>query len=55
MLVTEQMIDALHQQNIQVIPWTVNDAAEIKRMQELGVDGMISDYPDKVIALLNKN
>jgi glycerophosphoryl diester phosphodiesterase len=33
---------------LRVIPWTVNEPADIQRMLELGVDGIISDYPDRV-------
>jgi glycerophosphoryl diester phosphodiesterase len=33
---------------LKVIPWTVNEPADIRRMLELGVDGIISDYPDRV-------
>ncbi len=44
----------LHQQNIKVIPWTVNDTIDIENMTKIGVDGIISDYPDRVIGLLHK-
>jgi glycerophosphoryl diester phosphodiesterase len=33
---------------LQVIPWTVNEPAHIDRVLALGVDGIISDYPDRV-------
>ena len=33
---------------LRVIPWTVNEAEEIDAMLDLGVDGIISDYPDRV-------
>ena len=33
---------------LKVIPWTVNEDADIERMLALGVDGIISDYPDRV-------
>ena len=33
---------------LQVIPWTVNDPADIDRLIGWGVDGIISDYPDRV-------
>ena len=45
-LVTEQLIAWCHQRNIKVIPWTVNKKADIDRLKQLGVDGIISDYPD---------
>jgi glycerophosphoryl diester phosphodiesterase len=34
-----------------VIPWTVNEAADIERMLEFGVDGLITDYPDRARAV----
>lgn len=45
-LVTKQFVDDCHKLNIRVIPWTVNTLKEIKNLQALGVDGVISDYPD---------
>jgi len=33
---------------MKVIPWTVNERGDIARMLQLGVDGLISDYPDRV-------
>jgi len=31
---------------MRVIPWTVNDAEAMERLIGLGVDGLITDYPD---------
>lgn len=45
-LVTPEMIEDCHQQKVKVIPWTVNDLEEIRRLKKMGVDGMITDYPD---------
>lgn len=39
--------------NIKVIPWTVNESAAIQSMLQLGVAGMISDYPDRVLKAFN--
>ena len=47
-LVTAEMVDFLHQSDIQLIPWTVNDPADMKRLQKMGVDGMITDYPNRI-------
>lgn len=45
-LVTQNLIEECHQQNIKIIPWTVNDKKEIERLKALGVDGIITDYPN---------
>jgi len=33
---------------LRVIVWTVNDVADMHKLIELGVDGIISDYPDRL-------
>jgi glycerophosphoryl diester phosphodiesterase len=45
-LATEAVIKKCHAQNIKIIPWTVNDKKEIERLKALGVDGIITDYPN---------
>jgi glycerophosphoryl diester phosphodiesterase len=45
-LVNEQLLGNCHQKKIKVIPWTVDDKKEIERLKQLGVDGIITDYPD---------
>jgi glycerophosphoryl diester phosphodiesterase len=52
LLVTADLVEKAHALHIQVLPWTVNDEASIKKMADLKVDGIISDYPDKLVALL---
>jgi glycerophosphoryl diester phosphodiesterase len=37
---------------IKVIPWTVNERADMERLIALGVDGLITDYPDRLRAVL---
>lgn len=44
-LVTKDLVDYCHSQGMKLIPWTVNEAAEIRRLRTLGVDGIITDYP----------
>jgi glycerophosphoryl diester phosphodiesterase len=45
-LVNTPMIDYCKKNNIMLIPWTVNDIPSIEKMIALGVDGIISDYPN---------
>lgn len=45
-LVTPQLIADCHAKQIKVIPWTVNDKKKIEELKAMGVDGIISDYPD---------
>jgi glycerophosphoryl diester phosphodiesterase len=45
-LVNEKLVKNCHQQNMKVIPWTVNDKPSIEKLKQMGVDGIISDYPN---------
>lgn len=45
-LVNAALLKYCHERNIKVIPWTVNTKEDIERLKKLGVDGIISDYPD---------
>lgn len=45
-LVTPELVQQCHSHNMQLIPWTVNDKATIDKLMALGVDGIISDYPN---------
>jgi glycerophosphoryl diester phosphodiesterase len=45
-LITDSLVSKCHAHKMKVIPWTVNEPAEIKRLIAMGVDGIISDYPD---------
>ena len=46
--VTRQFIDELHGKDIRVFVFTVNDPGEIKQMKAPGVDGIFSDFPDRL-------
>jgi glycerophosphoryl diester phosphodiesterase len=45
-LVNEKLISDCHAEKMKVIPWTVDDKASIDRLRSMGVDGIITDYPD---------
>jgi glycerophosphoryl diester phosphodiesterase len=50
-LVTPQSVAAAHRIGVEVHVWTVNDAAEMRAILDLGVDGIITDYPARLLAL----
>ena len=45
-LVTAELLNQCHQKTIRVVPWTVNSKKEIEQLKNLGVDGIITDYPN---------
>ncbi|USK32016.1 glycerophosphodiester phosphodiesterase [Bacillus sp. F19] len=46
--VTKQMVADAHEAGMKVIPWTVNDSPTMNKLVEDGVDGIITDYPDRL-------
>lgn len=45
-LVNKELIQACHSKGIQIIPWTVNDLPTIQQLKNMGVNGIISDFPN---------
>ncbi len=52
--VTPALVEEAHDLGLKVIPWTVNEMADLERMVRTGIDGIISDYPDRARAALPK-
>ncbi|MFD3925263.1 glycerophosphodiester phosphodiesterase [Streptomyces sp. NPDC058614] len=50
--VTAKMVDEAHRLGLKVIPWTIDDPATMNKLIDDGVDGLITDYPDRLRALL---
>ncbi len=45
-LVDAALVAAVHDRGMQLVPWTVNTLKEMLLLNNLGVDGLITDYPD---------
>jgi glycerophosphoryl diester phosphodiesterase len=52
--VTAAMVRSAHQLGIKVIPWTVDDEATMRAMVADGVDGLITNYPDRLRRVLQE-
>ncbi|MER5491744.1 glycerophosphodiester phosphodiesterase [Streptomyces sp. NPDC002454] len=50
--VTEELVRKAHAARLKVIPWTVNDTATMNKLIDDGVDGIITDYPDRLRAVM---
>lgn len=49
---TRAVLDRAHDLGLRVIPWTVNDPADMRRLIDWGVDGIITDWPDRALPLV---
>jgi glycerophosphoryl diester phosphodiesterase len=50
----EASVRTAHSLGLQVVPWTVNAIADMKRLVDWGVDGLITDYPDRLRDVLRE-
>ncbi|OWY19162.1 glycerophosphodiester phosphodiesterase [Sphingobacteriales bacterium UPWRP_1] len=53
-LVSRRMLRKAHAQGMKLVVWTVNDAATMRRLIRLGVNGIITDYPDMAAQILKE-
>ena len=53
-LVDRSAIDFCHQKGIKVIPWTVNEIRDLEAMKKFGLDGVITDYPNRAVKVFRK-
>jgi glycerophosphoryl diester phosphodiesterase len=53
-ILAERMISMAHEAGLKVIVWTVNDPFEMKRLLDQGVDGVITDRPDLLRAVMTQ-
>jgi len=45
-MVDEDMVKLCHEKGMKLITWTVNDNKQIRKLKKMGVDGIITDFPD---------
>ena len=54
-LVSKTLVNKAHTLNLPVHAWTVNNVSDMKRVIALGVDGIITDYPTRLVKLVKPN
>jgi glycerophosphoryl diester phosphodiesterase len=52
--VTAPLLRAARTLGIAVHVWTINDVAEMHQLLDAGVDGLMSDYPDRLLEVVNE-
>ena len=53
-VVSKDFIETAHKLNLQVHVWTINKPADMQKLIEMGVDGIMTDYPDRLLELLSR-
>jgi glycerophosphoryl diester phosphodiesterase len=53
-IVTKEFVEAAHRRHLQVHVWTINETDDMQRLIEMGVDGIMTDYPDRLLTLLGR-
>jgi glycerophosphoryl diester phosphodiesterase len=50
--VTPELVEEARRNDLKIVTWTVNDPRQMKLLIDMGVDGIMTDYPDRLAALL---
>ncbi|MEM8498230.1 MAG: glycerophosphodiester phosphodiesterase [Pseudomonadota bacterium] len=53
-LLTRARVEDAAAQGMHVLPWTINEQQEMRRILEMGVTGIITDYPDRMLQLFSE-
>lgn len=53
-LVDEAVVKYCHERKMKIVPWTVNEIADLERMKKFDLDGIITDYPDRAVQVFRK-
>jgi glycerophosphoryl diester phosphodiesterase len=54
-IINRGLVQFFHNMNMKVDVWTVNDEYSMRHLLDLGVDGIITDYPDLLVSIMKEN
>jgi glycerophosphoryl diester phosphodiesterase len=54
-LITPDVVDKAHHAGLQVVAWTINEVEQMRRLIAVPVDGIITDYPDRLLEILRES
>jgi glycerophosphoryl diester phosphodiesterase len=52
--ISPALVEKAHALGVQVVPWTVNEVTHLETVIDMGVDGLISDYPDRAREVMQR-
>lgn len=53
--ITRELLDQAHHSKIEIWKWTVNQENEMQQLINLGIDGLITNYPNKALQIVHKD
>jgi len=53
-LVTPALIEQAQRADLQIVTWTINEPAQMRHLAAAGVHGIMTDYPDRLVAALKE-
>ena len=53
-LVDTELVKYCRDRNMKIVPWTVNETADLEKMKTFNLDGIITDYPDRAVKIFRK-
>lgn len=53
-VITKRFVNTAKSHGLEVHAWTINEVDDMKRMIEIGVEGIVTDYPDRLLKLLGR-
>jgi len=54
-LITPEVVDKAHHAGLQVVAWTINEVEQMRRLLSIPVDGIITDYPDRLLKIVSES